>query len=272
MYDGIGGCIETAVEHFFNKYAKYILKAAPFEVPDLDGERVYQAFSKIAKSAGAMDGWSLEELALLSRGVCCHIAEILNLVENGAPWPQSAPHARAVFLQKDGTMVGQVTSYRILTITSPLYRAWASMRLDDMHMWVRSWALPEMYAGVPEKGAVDAWREVLTKAENMKLDNTNYCGGVADIAKFFDQVRRTLLYQMAEAAGMPPKVLRAYKAYLEELVAYNALAGGIGLPQKRKCGIPQGCPPVYGHGSSAHAAMDHADEKCAGHLVLHSCG
>jgi len=49
------GCIETAVEHFFNKYAKYILKAAPFEVPDLDGERVYQAFSKIAKSAGAMD-------------------------------------------------------------------------------------------------------------------------------------------------------------------------------------------------------------------------
>ena len=123
-----------------------------------------------------MDGWSLEELALLSRGVCCHIADILNLVENGTPWPQSAPHARAVFLQKDGKIVGQVTSYRILTITSPLYRAWAAMRLDDMHTWVRSWALPERYAGVPERGAVDAWHEVLTKTETMKLDNTNYCG------------------------------------------------------------------------------------------------
>ena len=123
-----------------------------------------------------MDGWSPEELALLSKSVCSHIADILNLVEDGAPWPQSPPHARAVFLQKDGTEVGQVTSYRILTITSPLYRAWAAMRLDDMHMWVRSWALPEMYAGVPERGAVDAWHEVLTKAETMKLDHTNYCG------------------------------------------------------------------------------------------------
>ena len=65
---------------------------------------------------------------------------------------------------------------------------------------------------------------------------------MADIAKFFDRVRRTLLYNMAEAAGMPPKVLRAYKAYLEELAAYNVLAGGIGIPHKRKCGIPQGCP------------------------------
>ena len=47
---------------------------------------------------------------------------------------------------------------------------------------------------------------------------------------------------MAEAAGMPPKVLRAYKGYLESLILYNALAGGIGKPYRKKCGIPQGCP------------------------------
>jgi len=28
IYDGIGGCIETAVGRYFNKYARYILKAA----------------------------------------------------------------------------------------------------------------------------------------------------------------------------------------------------------------------------------------------------
>ena len=76
----------------------------------------------------------------------------------------------------------------------------------------------------------------------MKLDGKNYCGGVADIAKFFDQVRSTMLYRIAEAAGMPPKVPRAYKAYLETLIYYNVLAGGMGKPHKRKCGIPQGCP------------------------------
>ena len=189
-----------------------------------------------------MDGRSPEELALLSKSVCCHIADMLNLIEDGSPWPRSSPHARAAFLQKDGTEVGQVTSYRIITITSPLYRAWAATRLDGMHLWVRGWALPEMYAGVPERGAVDAWHAVLTKVESMKLDDRNYCGGVADIAKFFDQVRRPLLYKMAEAAGMPPNALRAYKAYLEALIAYNVLAGGIGRPHKRMCGIPQGCP------------------------------
>ena len=51
-----------------------------------------------------------------------------------------------------------------------------------------------------------------------------------------------MLYQVAAAAGMPTGVLTAYKAYLETLSLYNVLAGGIGAPHKRLCGIPQGCP------------------------------
>ena len=111
-----------------------------------------------------------------------------------------------------------------------------------MNDWVQSWALPEMFAGVPGRGAVDAWYKVLTRIESLKLDGKDYSGGVADIAKFFDQIRRSLMYKMAEAAGMPPQVLRAYKEYLEALVLYNALAGGMGKPYRKKCGIPQGCP------------------------------
>ena len=51
-----------------------------------------------------------------------------------------------------------------------------------------------------------------------------------------------MLYQVAAAAGMPRGVLTAYKAYLEALLLYNMLAGGVGAPHKRLCGIPQGCP------------------------------
>ena len=68
------------------------------------------------------------------------------------------------------------------------------------------------------------------------------CGGVADIAKFFDQVRRDIVYKIAAAAGIPPTILTAYRAYIENLLLYNCLAGGIGRPHKRRCGIPQGCP------------------------------
>ena len=78
--------------------------------------------------------------------------------------------------------------------------------------------------------------------KRLKLEGRGYIGGVVDIAKFFDPIRRALLYKMAEASGMPPKVLRAYKEYRETLILYNALAGGIGKPYRTRCGIPQGCP------------------------------
>ena len=47
---------------------------------------------------------------------------------------------------------------------------------------------------------------------------------------------------MCRAAGMPPGVLRAYEAYLKALKVYNCVAGGMGTPYVRLCGIPQGCP------------------------------
>ena len=133
-------------------------------------------------------------------------------------------------------------SYRPLTISASIYRSWASLRLEDMEEWIRSWALPEMFAGVPGKGANDAWYEVLTTIEEHQLEQQPFCGGVADIAKFFDQLRRLLVYKVAEAAGMPTGVLLAYKAFAENLMIYNSLAGGLGQPYARRCGIPQGCP------------------------------
>ena len=103
------------------------------------------------------------------------------------------------------------------------------MRLRTLVPWVREWALPEMHAGIPEMGAVDAWIEVLTMTEELKLDGKDDCGWAADIAKFFDQVRRGLVYRI-KAAGMPQPILDAYRAYLENLLVYNCLAGGIGRP------------------------------------------
>ena len=173
VYDGVEGCIQIAVDVFLEKFSKYTLKANPFQAPAITGERVFESFAKTAESAGALDGWNPKELALLSKEVCNHIAEMLNQIEAGAPWPKSATHAKAVYLQKEGAEVGQVMSYRALTITAPLYRAWATMRLADLKEWIESWALPEMYAGVPGRGAVDAWREAFTLVELLKLDGTH---------------------------------------------------------------------------------------------------
>ena len=55
------------------------------------------------------------------------------------------------------------------------------MRLKSCEPWTREWTLLEMHAGVPEMGAVDAWREVLITLD--KLNGKQFVGSVADIAK-----------------------------------------------------------------------------------------
>lgn len=67
------------------------------------------------------------------------------------------------------------------------------MRLKHMSEWVDQWKLPEMFAGAPEMGATDAWHMALTRLEESKLNDIQFCGGVADIAKFFDQIRRKVV-------------------------------------------------------------------------------
>ena len=141
-------------------------------------------------------------LAYFSLEGCRMVAHLFNLIEEGAPWPNSTRSARVVFLEKAGAAIGEVMSYRPLAIVSPFYRAWDTMRLRRMADWVISWVLPQMHAGVPEMGAVDAWHVALTELEDLKLASIPYCGGVADIAKFFDRLIREVVYTMAAYAGM----------------------------------------------------------------------
>ena len=58
---------------------------------------------------------------------------------------------------------------------------------------------------------MDAWYQVLMDIELMLLEGTPFCGGAADIHKLFDQIQRKLVYEIAEMAGMPKGILRAYK-------------------------------------------------------------
>ena len=57
-----------------------------------------------------------------------------------------------------------------------------------------------------------------------------------------DQINRKLVYQILEAAGCPGKVLVANRAYMENVVSHNSIAGGLGKRYRKKASTPQGCP------------------------------
>ena len=99
-----------------------------------------------------------------------------------------------------------------------------------------------MYAGVGSQGAEDAWYAVATHKGHMDLLKTPYTGGTVDISKWFDQINRELVRQLASDAGMDHGVLSAYVRYQEGLLVHNSVARGIGKGFLRRTGIPQGCP------------------------------
>ena len=125
------GCVDTAVNWFLETYSKYVYMFPAFEVEDITAEMVQESFSRTKESAGALDGWSPKELSMLSLKAYGKIAVMLRQIEAGAPWPRASLPARVIYLLKEGAKIGQVTSYRPLTISAPIYRCWATMRLRE---------------------------------------------------------------------------------------------------------------------------------------------
>ena len=121
-------------------------------------QMVWDNFQATKRSAGGMDGWQPLDFKLMPSKICELVAELFVLIEVGADWPSSTRHAKIAYLEKDGSAPGEAMSYRPLTIMLVLYRRWASMTLDD---WVNKWAPPELFVGVAQQGAVDAWYQVV---------------------------------------------------------------------------------------------------------------
>ena len=48
-------------------------------------------------------------------------------------------------------------SSKVGPFAAMLNRRWGTLRMTQLRPWVRSWAGTDLYAGVPRKGAMDAW-------------------------------------------------------------------------------------------------------------------
>ena len=107
-----------------------------------------------------------------------------------------------------------------------------------MSAWVSGWALPEMFAGVQGRGAQDAWYSTAMDLEQAFLDDEALTGGAVDIHKCLDQILRPVVYKTAALAGMPHRVLRAYRRYQESIQVRNSIAGGLGQSYRKKISIP----------------------------------
>eukprot|EP00973_Karenia_brevis_P065461 9095735-Karenia_brevis.AAC.1 len=191
-------------------------------------------------SDAGMDNLSPADFKLLSEAVFNKLAQLLQMIEDGAEWPEALLHGKAVLGLKDPEDRFNPLAYRILLILPNLYRKWAATRLTQLEPWIRRWQLPTMHAGVPGSGAEDAWYMTGVHIEHSRVHNKHVIGGTLDIYKCFDQIVRPLLYFQLRMGGFPRKLLNAYIAYHEHVELHFVFASHIGEGHTHECGIPQG--------------------------------
>ena len=130
--------------------------------------------------------------------------------------------------------------YRVLLILSVLYRKWACVRVLRLAPWIQSWALEDMFAGVPGQAAEDAWWLTSLIMESALCKGLWVSGAIVDIRRCFDQLSRVLMARILILAGMPRSIVDAYMRFHDKLQVYNSLAGGFGAPFHKRMAIHQG--------------------------------
>ena len=239
IYEGQSDGKHGRTERFVQTYCRHMHSMEPITLQPISEQDVRESFRKAPHNAGGLDGWLPEELHLLPDSYHRPIANLLNLIEDKRELPVGNDQGRLAYLEKDPEDPYNPKAYRLLTILPVLYRRWASMRLGHIAPWTTAWGLDEIFAGVGSSGAEDAWMGFAVDLEKWQTEGTPFCGGATDLVKCFDQVDRGLLLAVARRAGMPILVLETCRRYMETLRVRNTIAGGVGAPYSRTCGIPQ---------------------------------
>eukprot|EP00973_Karenia_brevis_P035363 4875110-Karenia_brevis.AAC.1 len=103
-----------------------------------------------------MDHWTYTDMLLVDETALDQLANLLSLIEAGKPWPTNALPARSCLRSKNPESPYDAMEYRLLLVTSVLYRIWGKARLGHLHAWIGSWRLPHMHGGLPGTGAEEA--------------------------------------------------------------------------------------------------------------------
>ena len=160
------------------KYDRYIFKKKEANLEKLEGRDLRITAACTGESAAGLDQWAPGDFKLLSDLALEKLAEMLNMVEEGAEWPEQLGKARAAFLSKSPEDVLNPLEYRVLLMLPATYRMWSKTRLRHLQPWVAAWAEPEMFAGVEGKGAEDAAYSSALLVEWCRVTRTEFTGGV----------------------------------------------------------------------------------------------
>lgn len=253
-------------------YAPYIFRGAADNPPPFTANMLLKHSLRCGQSALGHDGWAFTDFDLLSKEALGLLADLLNAIVQGAPWPRAVLQPRAVFLPKTADAVHNPMAYRIFKTTSSLFRLWATARLRQPAPWIRSWDGPALNAGVLGKGTPDNWHTTAIEIDAARLDGACVAGGSLDVFNCFNQFNRPLIFQLAEAAGMPLAIFGPYRRFITSFQMRFQLNRAIGRSVCENASLPQGCPFSMAMAALLMRLWLHAPRCLADDLLIYAIG
>ena len=132
IYKGNCSDQQELLDKYIKEYDQFIFKMPEAEVEDTIGEDVKAICNEAHHTDAGMDQWAPADLKELSDLVYQHLADMMNTIEQGAPWPEALLFARAAFLAKDTNDALNPLAYRVLLMVPIIYRTWAKIRLKHL--------------------------------------------------------------------------------------------------------------------------------------------
>ena len=133
-------------------------------------------------------------------------------------WPTQITKAHAACIPKENKTSHNPLACRVLLFVSQIYTKWATMRLKHLSPWIKRWALPQMYAGVPGQGAEQAWWQLSLCMEYWRTRQTQATGDYGHLQMLRSDCQATHLHD-CEGCGhvnQSPHTSTSWKACKSE--------------------------------------------------------
>lgn len=236
---------------FADRFGQYIIHHQTHLAP-LTADVLADSIKAMSvRKAKGLDGWSVLDLKNLPPSFLPRLADIFNVIEETGVWPEHQLTGLISLIPKPGKGA-KPEDMRPITVMPILYRLWARTRLKDLIKWQETWALSDMHGFRPLHGPEDIWWELALEIERVLTGEVEEDGtdpqlrGIAfDYAKAYDKLPHFISFQIAEQAGMDPRILKPLRSMCGHLRRRFKAAGGVGPSFVSTNGLTQlASPPI----------------------------
>ena len=236
---------------FTNQYGD-LLQPSKCELPKITGHHLREKLCAAKNTrATALDGWRIPELKALPISFFDLVAQLFNLVEEGAPWPDLCCQAVISTIPKVANsepadqpggqqIAGEALNNRPITNLSPLYCAYSGARFKHMASWRESWMDPSMHGARQGHEVFDTSWNLALQLEHAAVTNQHAAGISLDRKKFFDLLEYDIGHSAMIMLGACPKVVRAATSLYSQMNCRYKINGSISSACTRKNGFAQG--------------------------------